>query len=154
MSETVIRRAVAGDVRAIAEMGIRFYLLRNFRAKGFQLNTSGLEAVLLHLLDSNGLIVVAERDGKLVGSVLGLISPWIGDVNQLVVQEIWWWVNEECQGEFIGKRMIRFYEEEARRMGVTFSIVGTHEFDGEDKLGRVYERLGYRHLQHDFIKEL
>lgn len=155
MSEVVIRRATVDDVPVITDMGIRFYLLRAFRGKGFQLHTRSLDTVLRHLIEQGaGLVVAAERDGRLAGSMIGIISPWIGDVSQLIVQEVWWWVDAEYQGEFIGKRMFRFYEDQAREMGISFSIVGTHDFDGEDKLGRVYERLGYRHLQHDFIKEL
>ncbi len=102
-------------------------------------------------LESGECVVVAERDGEVVGATSAHVIPLlhragpIGRYTAVVVRE-------DCRGNGVGRVMLEFTDRELRGRGcvhteVTSNISRTraHEF---------YQRLGYERTSYRFAKEL
>jgi len=152
---TVYRCAVPEDLPAISRHLLAFYLEGRFREKGFRYDTVSAEAFVEYALKSPDefLIMVAMDGEKCVGSICGSIRPWMGDFRQKIVAEIWWWVDRPYRGSGVGKAMLNAYEEEITERGIDFTMLGTHDFENERALARVYENRGYKHAEHFYMKE-
>jgi len=151
----IIREAHAGDVPELSAMGLRFYRAGKFSEKKLDFNTQSLCEFLFFLITAEvGLLLVAEKDGKIIGSIAGIIAPWMLSFQQSTITETWWWVDPEYRTTMAGVKLLREFENKARGLGVSFCMMGTHDVYTEDKLQRFYRKLKYKHLEHKYIKEL
>lgn len=151
----MIRRAGVEDVPALLNMAMRMYQTQGIRRQGLHFHTQSAETYLDHLVTSEyALMLIAEQDGRPVGMIGGVITPWMGEMAQLMLYHVLWWVEPEHAGEWIGGKLVREFEEAGRKKGVAFVVMGTRDFDGETAMIRWYRRLGYSHLQHHFMKKV
>jgi RimJ/RimL family protein N-acetyltransferase len=63
-----------------------------------------------------GLALVAEKDGKLAGILIGMIDSLIWDPDTRVLREIVYWVDEEYRGSTAGYRLLAQYVKECDEM--------------------------------------
>lgn len=155
MSEVVIRRAGVDDLPALLSMAMRMYQTQDIRRQGLHFHTHSAESYLTHLVSSEfAILLMAVKDGRPVGMIAGVISPWMGEMSQLMLYHVLWWVEPERAGEWIGERLVKEFENWGRVNGVAFVVMGTRDFDGETAMIRWYRRLGYSHLQHHFMKKV
>lgn len=149
----IIREAKSTDIEGIKVLGESFYNEANFSSKGLSLNLDSFAAFLRQVIDHPDVVIlVCEKDEELVGTVAGAITPWILDTSQSILQEIWWYVDPKERG--VGGRLLKRFEEIGRQKDVTFVLMVTLDSKHEDKLINYYERQGYQHLEHHFIKRM
>lgn len=143
-----IRYATAADLPALAPLAQQFYASSRF-LRGFQ--QERFEAFWAPLLSGSGVILLGERDGAPVGALGGMVyqEPYSGE---LVAVEFFWFVDPGSRGG--GMALYREFEEFARRCGCT-QIRMAHLLDlMPEKLGRVYQRLGFTAMETHFCKEV
>lgn len=78
---------------------------------------------------------VAERDGRIVGSVLGTHDGRKGFINRLAV-------HPDHRGQGIARRLVEAVERRCRELGIRIFEALIEE--GNETSMRVFERLGYR----------
>jgi len=90
------------------------------------------------------IIVVAELDGKIVGSTTLLIEPkfihgggLVGHIEDVVV-------DKNFQGQRIGEKIIKFLLEFAKNRGCYKTIL-----DCTDDVKSFYEKLGFKHIANE-----
>lgn len=106
------------------------------------------------LLDSGAaFMVLAEEDGRLVGILGALVGPRIYWAS-LGAQEAFWWVTPEYRGKMLGIRMLKMFEDEARRQGCKVAGAGHKTFFMAEEMSGLYKRLGYSSLETIYQKEL
>ena len=59
---------------------------------------------------------MAERDGKLIGTIIGIITPNIWDPTTLVLNELAYWVEPEYRNGMTGYKLLKTYNDEAKRL--------------------------------------
>ena len=84
--------------------------------------------------DTPAALIVAERDGEIVGTLIAAWDGWRGNMYRLAVRD-------DCRRQGIGLRLTRAGEEYLRGRGAR-RITALVAFDDEDA-GRFWEAAGY-----------
>lgn len=115
----------------------------------------GLEGALRAALDTEEVVerIVAEREGRLVGSVMLFPAEsraYTGVAEEARIPELRLLaVAEEARGAGIGEALVRECARRARRMGA--SALGLHSSESMRAAIRMYRRMGFaRDPEHDF----
>ncbi len=134
------RSAVPADAEALLALAKRF-------ATSFRIDDQAFRATLGSVLADDDHLLVAERDGRLVGYLLGFTRHafWangpIGWVEELMV-------DEEYRRQGIGRMLMGAFEERARQGDARAVALATR------RAGTFYEALGYTDAAHYFKKAL
>lgn len=100
--------------------------------------------------DENAVLLVVEKDERLVGMAGALIYPFYFNQGHLTSQEMFWWVDEAHRG--IGSQLFDALEENIRRRGaMSLSMIALDRLS-PDRVGSFYERRGFRPSERMFIR--
>lgn len=75
----------------------------------------------LNMVIDNGVFILAEINGEVVGGAAAIVSPTIWNRKQLFFQEVFWWVEPEYRNTSVGIKLLRHLESKAPE-GTTISI--------------------------------
>jgi N-acetylglutamate synthase-like GNAT family acetyltransferase len=93
-----VRHANKFDFPEILEMLHRFKMQGPTEiSNGFH-NETHVATVYAHIMAGRGLALVAEKDGKLAGMLIGMIDSIVWDPDTRILREIVYWVDEEYRG--------------------------------------------------------
>lgn len=119
-------------------------------------------------LDAYGLGVGNERLGEMIqlckeisfflvvdGKAVGLIAGMY--VNNLTngkpgLQEVIWYVDKAHRSK--GRLLLQYFEEAGRAKGVSHIVMGLMCNSMADRLGKLYERMGYKPFEIQYMKEI
>ncbi len=137
-------------------MGEAFYNETTLKDKGLDADTfSLLETIKFLVTSGHGLLILAvDEGGVVVGTIAGVISPWLLCKEQSVCQEAWWYVAKDHRGKGVEHWLLEQFESTAKAAGAQFCIMGTHDNPRERVLLRYYARNGYTSLEHLLIKKV
>jgi N-acetylglutamate synthase-like GNAT family acetyltransferase len=79
-------------------------------------NETHVATVYAHIMAGRGLALVAEKDGKLAGMIIGMVDTLIWDPDTRILREIVYWVDEEYRKSTAGYRLLSQYVVEAQEM--------------------------------------
>lgn len=96
--------------------------------------------------------IIGLFDGPKLDGVFGAVV--VGDVNdgELVSNEMFWFVSKESRGG--GLRLLKTYEEEARKRGAKRCSMGHLLALQPEKTDSLYRRLGYTPVETSYFKNL
>jgi hypothetical protein len=141
-----LRLAGAADLDACVEMGRRFHAtsgLQNFI--GF--DEASFRNALLKLLDVRGLLVEGEPPFAMAGV---FAAPSFFNAGALMAGEMFWW----CEPEHRGQADLHALEACARGMGAKVMHMSCLEALRPEAVGKLYERAGYKPVDHLYYKRL
>ena len=149
---TMIREATLEDFPGVAAMGQEFYARMNvpgvFDPDTFAANWDRTAQALVSVL------FVAEREGRLEGGIGAVIVPDLCD-GRLVAQEMFWFAREQA-GAFVALRLLRAYHRWAKAHGVAETrlshMLTDNNPEKHQQLYRIYEKLGYRPIEYNWIR--
>jgi len=152
-SDYTIRDAHDADIQAVALLGARFFE----EAEWSDVTSWDHDSVcktLQHLIsDDGGILLVAEREGVILGMAGGLLHPAYFNHNHLTGQELFWWVEPEHR-HGIGENLLTDMETIAVLKGAqSWAMIALAKVR-PDAVGRLYERRGYRASELTYIKAL
>lgn len=99
-----------------------------------------------------GIILVLEREGIIVGTVVAILQPAVMNHHHLMGQELCWWIEPEYRG--MGKALLEALEERVKDMGaVTLDMIALESMRPK-AVGAAYRRAGYQPLENHWVKEL
>jgi GNAT superfamily N-acetyltransferase len=144
----MIRPATVTDVPRIVEM-VGHFIGSTPYGRVLQFMPSAV-AELAEMILEHGIILLAERDGEVVG-MLGAL-PMVDPVSrQPMVDELVWWVEPAHRSGMTGPRLLRALEEWARQKRLSLckmvAPVGTN-------VGEFYVRSGYTPIETSYLKRL
>lgn len=150
-SAVVIRAATEADVRAIAELGEHFHAEAAW-ADIAEYSVSDCAEALTAMLESE-ILLVAERDGAIIGMAGGATFPLYFNHAHKSGQELFFWMAPgERSGA--GARLMDAMEDAARQRGcVSWAMIALDKVR-PDATGQYYRRRGYRCAEHSWIKRL
>lgn len=143
----MIREATHRDIPHLVEMGGKFIRSSTYYSRLAD-NPQARKDLLKRLIESSdGEVFVSERDGCITGmiGVAAYVHPWAGEY---VAGEVFWWVDPAERGH--GVRLLKRAEEWMDAKGCTRAqMVAPNE-----RVAKVYERLGYVKLEECWQKDL
>lgn len=146
-----IRPATRDDVLQIAALGMRFISKLKLDSRPDVERVAASVGAVLN--DKNGVGFVFEKEGQVVGFLLGLAVPIWFDVLDWSAIELAWWVAEDHRGGREAVEMVRAFEAWAARMNVHRVVLSDIEFlDQAQPAGPLIERLGYTLHERAFVK--
>ena len=120
-----------------AEKFIKFY--------GFKWNLESATKTMKHILDQGMFIIAKEKDKGSGGAAAVLIpNPW--NSNELIFQEVFWWVEEDYRAGSVGIRLLLELEKQAPKDAtIVISVLPKSNIKNEtlSKLGYVVRELAY-----------
>lgn len=146
----MIRKATLEDVEVIVSMVGHFIndaTLGYGRVLKFVPKTV---AKLAREIIVKGVLLVAEKDGKVIGMIGGLpLREPISDSTML--DELVWWVEPAHRSGTVGPKLLRCFENWARQNGLeACKMIAPVRSD----VGRYYERTGYVPIETSYVKRL
>lgn len=142
----MIREATQADIPALLLIGEKF-AARAQLAEHVGYDSDSLATTLGHMIASDDGIVLVTDDGS--GAAGGFLHPHPFNLNVRVGQELFWW-SEAGHGGALFDAL----ETEARAKGAKYWSMITLEAIRPEATGKLYQRRGYRPLEHSYIKEL
>lgn len=104
-------------------------------------------------LSEHGVLKVAEN-GSVCGVIGALVFPNYWNVNELIAQELFWWVDEAARGTSAGVRLLSAAEDACRDRGAKkLLMLCLNDLDG-DRVAQMYQRRGYEPQEQAYRKVL
>lgn len=148
-----IRLATNDDLRRIVEMSERFYPHTSYNnLSGIPFSPDHVALVASGLIE-NGVMAVAELDGKVIGMIGCVLVPFIFNPNYIHAGEIIWWVEPEYWNAGIGKSLIEFAEGVCKNAGAKHIQMISLPVSSLSA-NALYEKLGYQLTEQCFTKVL
>jgi len=147
-----IRNATQDDFQILLEWGHEFFQYGKFVEKGLRFDVGSFKRLVDYLI-SDGILLIAE-DEVPIGSVGGIIYPFMFDQSNIIATEVWWWVDPSYRNSNVGMKLLREFETVAKLNGATSVMMVTIDTENEHALHKYYQKFGYKHLEHHYIKEL
>jgi len=149
-----VRKATAADLPHYLELGKKFHAASPMH-NVVPFDEDGYSKFYLQSVDSSTVSMwVAEADGAVVGIVGAILYSLYFSPSNLVVQELWWWLNPEHRGSGLGKEMFTTIEEWAADNGAAALFMIALEDKNAEKMEKVYARAGFRPMERTFIKQV
>lgn len=145
-----LRKAAAAEVPAIIDMARPTF--ETFVPFG------GSEEMVAHMLAGlaqfGGHVFVDERDGEIAGVMAGLVEalrPW-GEIK--CATEMLFYVRPEFRAGRSAVSLLRNFETWGRAKGCGLVAVTANHMAGDERVARLYQRLGYAPLETIHVKRI
>lgn len=145
----IIRRAEVGDTEAAIEQGKRFAQVAHPEME----YCADSMRVLMEQLITDGTLLVAEKEGAIVGGIGGIAAPYFHNRNYKMLIEQFWWVHQEERGS-LGIRLLTAFEARAKEIGCTDVYMIALEHVDVQRVERIYLKLGYRAAERGYRKRI
>ena len=141
-----IKMANENDIQnGISELMIAMNEFSEFKVKGLFVTAKHYEQ-LINLCMKNGMIIIAEDNNKIVGSIMGLLNTNIvTGLNELITTVNW--VHPNRRNSSIFYRMHKLYEKEYKKLKQQNKIDRVLMASLPNKTNIKFEKLGYRVAQ-------
>ena len=150
----MIRKAKIEDVDKLIELAKVWYSESGdeFNNIGLGFDFDVLEKSYLGFIGSKDFIfLIADEGGDILGNIGAIVflSPING---KKILQEIFWYVHPHYRK--YGLRLLKALAKKGKEIGCELMMFGTSRNIQEEKLMRVYKKLGFKQAETNFIKEL
>ena len=144
----MIRAYESKDLLSVIKMAQKFYSTTGYESViPFDDDSA---SVMINAAADQGMCFVAEKDGELVGFVLGLAFPSMVNREYLIGAEMAWWVDPEHRG--IGTALLSAIESAARSQGVKIWSMVALESSSPDVAEAIYLRRGYEKTERTYSR--
>lgn len=144
----MIRPAIEADIPKLVEMGKQFNAETSYKHVTY---SPERVAATCKLMMTSGFIVVAEKEGEVIGVMIGdVLTPWYS--TDSMGFDYCLYIYPEHRSGITAMRMIKKFEEWCIGMGATQirPAIGT----GVPNAARLYNALGYKSVGEQFLKDI
>lgn len=147
---TIIRKGVLEDIEEVLGLIEEFYE-ESLKGYGLSFSCETLRNTINNFI-VNQIGLVAEKDGKIIGCIGGIVVPSIFDNKEKIAQEAIWYVKKEERKGAVGIRLLKEFEKECILRGAKFISMIYEENLLAEELKNFYEKSGYKLMENHFIK--
>lgn len=108
----------------------------------------------LEVAMEQGMCFVADKGHELAGFIMGLAVPAMMNRNYLMGVELAWWVKPAYRNSPLSVKLLKSLESAAKSRGVVLWSMVCLDTQSPEKVGGMYERLGYHRTETTFSKAL
>lgn len=149
----MIRAAELPDIPAMLEMVQAFHAMNGYGAVFGQIDEDDVTVVLTNAINGNETCAfVIDADKKLEGLIVAVAIPVYFNSKVKMVAELIWWVNPEYRNKKHSISLLRRMEDWAASIGANLVSMICLENVEPEKVGNIYERMGYSLSEHSYIK--
>ena len=148
----MIRLATKEDISEMVRIGELFFNESGY-AELSSYDPESVESYLSQFMDNGICILIVAEENGIVGVTGALLFPLYLNQSCILAQELFWWVHPEHRGG-AGRDMLKLLESEAKTRGAKALIMLALEKLNPEFVGRLYKRLGYKLIEHQYIKVL
>lgn len=145
-----IRQGDRDDIPALIELGGLMHK-ESPRFRGLDWDEDKLIQLGILLADQGGMFV-AEKDNKVVGMILGMVTEHFFG-RDLVASDLVVYVHPDHRGGTMVVRLLKKFEAWAYATGAKVIVLGVSTEIKADRTGELYKRLGYRSTGVMAVKE-
>ena len=146
----LIRGATISDMPDMVKMAEAFHSKTN--APGFVVKDFIRTATEMMFSDIS-VILIYKEDGKLLGSIGGVLAQWFTSKETLMAYESWWFVDPNARGKGVAKGLLEAFTDWAQGLGAEKVVMV--EFSGDLKpMGKLYKRMGFERLETRYMKDI
>jgi GNAT superfamily N-acetyltransferase len=99
-------------------------------------------------------LVAPKNESELKGMLIGMLVPWVTDSNCLISVELAWWVKPEYRKTGTAIELLQGYITWAKEAGAKrIQMSSLNALEG-DRVGRIYERLGFKFFEREYVMEI
>jgi L-amino acid N-acyltransferase YncA len=144
----MIRQAIESDIPALVEMGQLLHDESSYKHVSY--SPERVAATCL-LMMKNGFLVVAEKDGEVVGGMMGDVQvAWY--TTERMGFDLSLYIKPEHRSGMMAMRMIKRFENWCIKMGATQIRPGIGT--GNPSVTRLYKALGYKYVGELLLKDV
>lgn len=147
-----VRAGTAEDFIPCVQMAERFWSVAGY-AESIPFDADSTVDYFVMGLNS-GLFSVAEKDGKVIGFVIGVSAPCMVNRDYKVAAELAWWIEPEYRNGMDAIRLIKHIENQAQQQGCKIWSMMCLEAQEPDKVESMYLRMGYKPTERSFARIL
>lgn len=144
----MIRKATLEDVPHIVRMGERLHHESSFSSISY---CGERVAQIASVLISNGFAVVVEKDGEVIGGMMGdVVVPWYSTERMGIDYSLY--IEPEHRNGMLAVKLVKMFEEWCLTMGAVQIRPGVST--GHMSAGKLYRALGYEQVGECFVKNI
>ncbi len=151
--DAVIREAAADDIERLVAYARIFWDQTDY-ASVVEYDVKTMVDTTAGLIEDDVVLYAEDSNGNVVGLLCVMISPFLMNRNYLSACEWGFYVDVEYRSSGLGIALIQRAEEILKQKKVTFFTLVSLANLRPAAVGRFYERLGFRHVESDYVKEL
>lgn len=149
----MIRDATHDDIPQITKLGELFHV-ESGCGDIFEYSRDDTAKTLENLITGeDGILLVAERDGEIIGMCGGIAYPLYCNFAHKTGQELFWWMRPDLR-DGTGRLLFDALESRARALGCHSWTMFALDTVKPELTGRIYRRRGYRPSEHNYMKRL
>lgn len=150
----MIRLATPEDIPRILQMAYGFHE-DAIRPLGLGYTPASFGAYLVFLIQSPiASVFVLEEDGRIRGTIAGLISPWFMCGSDVILTEQWVWVEPEARGGGAFSALLKALTRWGIGLGATKLCMVAIGSGTEKQVREFYSRRGFTYMETHFLKDL
>lgn len=143
-----IRKATLDDVQVIVQMGERLHAESSFRTISFSAEKL---AETVATLIGHGFAVVAEKDGAVIGGMLGdVVVPWYSTERMGIDYSLY--IEPEHRSGLLAIKLVKMFEAWCKNMGAVQIRPGVST--GHMSAGKLYRAMEYQPVGECFMKDI
>lgn len=144
----IIRRATAEDAAEVTQLGRSFAAASPY--SGMAPVSEKAVTRFLETVDCAAFFVAEDESGLLGGCAVIAFPLWWSD-STLLAQELFWWVDPIARGTGAAKGMMQAMEQWATEYGCKHMFMVCLENEDSDRVGKLYQRAGYKPIERSFL---
>lgn len=139
------------EFAAMAEKGAGFWYEAPFKSIPYDVASM---CRTFHDMHTQGLLLVAYDDAKVVGGIGGVCGPAFFNDSYIVGSERFWWLDPAYRASRAGLLLLRGIEDAARARGCHYWSMLALEHSDPERAEFIYVRMGYERAERMYTKRL
>lgn len=149
----MIRPAELKDVDRIYKFGRAFWDQTKYAQAGIEYDYDTVTQVIVMCMQ-DGVALLAEDDGKIIGMILVLVFPFLMNANHLTATEWVFYTDPEYRSQGVGETLLEMSEDLLRARDVTlFNMVCLSNVTPDNAI-RLYEKQGFTLAETTYMKDI
>ena len=146
----LIRGATVSDIPDMVRMAEAFHSKTN--APGFVVEDF-IRTTTEMMFSDISVILIYKEDGKMLGSIGGVLAQWFTSKKTVMAYESWWFVDPDARGKGVAKGLLDAFTDWAQGLGAEKVVMV--EFAGDLKpMGNYYKRKGFEPLETRYMTDI
>lgn len=153
----MIRRATKDDLPTLCVMASEFYAVGNLDGTGLECDIGSICSKMESLIEDeeSSLLLVDERDNEIIGSIAGQVTPWVFNAYQTILSELWWFVPKRHRiHKMAAFSLLKELKRWGKSMGAKHMVISSTERPEQDRVVKLYARIGLRLKDINFVGRL
>lgn len=138
------------DVPYVIQSGVCKYGQVNHADFGLYFDYEGTKEYFSFLAtnDSAIKVIAKDKDGLIMGAIIGVVTPWMHDIRQSILTAISFFSKESKAAD----QLLKAFELRAKIKGVSFIALSSH--DRHKVFERFYGKYGFKPYAHRYMKKV